>query len=604
MLESVRSLLSGKTLFILVTLLAIPFVFFGSTSFGTVFTTYGSVNGESVTQRDVDFASSSIMQRYRNIFGEEFSIEDIGEEQFRESVKQEIINQKIMLSATKSSGLYASENQAKREIVKIENFQVDGKFDEGIFQSAIRANGFTPEDYINLVRDSISIDFYVQAVTNSTISLDSNIKDFILAYEKTRDLDFIHIDFESIKLNQEVNDDEIKDFYTANPLFFIDQERRSIKYVSLKLEDFKENIQLDEKDIKLAYEEYLSEQASNVQRRASHIMIDVQNYDNKDAAFAIIDAINLQLLNQEISFEEAVAIYSQDDATLEAAGDLGYSAGFAFPDEFETTLSQLSINDISGVIDLGDSLHILKLTELVEPEIKSFDESADELSQQYIMEESSQKLQSAVAEYEQRILSGESFDSIFKNSSIESYERIVPSDLPDNLASEVFKNNTLTNSISFVEFDNQAIFYEVTDIIEPEVLPFDAVTNLARDELLNTKARQAIEVLNNKILGIGLSQDIDGFETFKQVSRNSSLLPREVSRKLFSMQLNTQDKINLTNGDLYWIRPTAEYLPDDDAFEDKGDSYKVIVNQIEEQRMNNYIDSLLRADLRVNLQNL
>ena len=45
MLESLRSFLSGKTLLIFVTIMAIPFVFFGSTAVGTIFTTYGKVNG-------------------------------------------------------------------------------------------------------------------------------------------------------------------------------------------------------------------------------------------------------------------------------------------------------------------------------------------------------------------------------------------------------------------------------------------------------------------------------------------------------------------------------------------------------------------------------
>ena len=119
MLESVRSLLSGKTLFILVTFLAIPFVFFGSTSFGTVFTSFGTVNGEPVTQTDVNLASSNITQRYQSIFGEDFSIDTIGEEQYSESLRQEIVNQKILLSAARNAGLFVSDQQAKLSLIHI-----------------------------------------------------------------------------------------------------------------------------------------------------------------------------------------------------------------------------------------------------------------------------------------------------------------------------------------------------------------------------------------------------------------------------------------------------------------------------------------------------
>ena len=48
-MDALRSFLSGRRLAIIGILLAIPFVFFGSSSFGTVFTNYGKVNGLTVS---------------------------------------------------------------------------------------------------------------------------------------------------------------------------------------------------------------------------------------------------------------------------------------------------------------------------------------------------------------------------------------------------------------------------------------------------------------------------------------------------------------------------------------------------------------------------
>ena len=52
MLESLRNFLSGKRVIVIAILLAIPFVFFGSTSFGTSFNSVGTVNGEPVLERE------------------------------------------------------------------------------------------------------------------------------------------------------------------------------------------------------------------------------------------------------------------------------------------------------------------------------------------------------------------------------------------------------------------------------------------------------------------------------------------------------------------------------------------------------------------------
>ena len=609
MLESVRSFLSGKTLFVLVTLLAIPFVFFGSTSFGTIFTSYGTVNGEAVTQTDVNLAASNITQRYQSIFGEDFSIDMIGEEQYSESLRQEIINQKILLSAAKKAGLAASDKQAKKEIIKIENFQSEnGQFDEALFQSIIRANGFTPDDYINLVQQTVSMDFFIQGLANSAYATEQDVKKFLTAFEKTRDLDFVLLEFDSIKNAQEVSDDEVKSFFEANPLLFLDDERRSLQYITLNAQAFAEGIQADDALIKTAYDEYLAEQETNVQRRASHIMLDVINYDSKEDALNKLLSIKSQLDEGSLDFADAVTQFSEDDATVDSSGDLGYSAGFAFPDEFETALGGMSLNATSNIIDLEDTLHILKLTELIEPEIKSFEESANELKAEFIASESSSRLQSAISEYEERILAGESFTSIFDGDTFTTLELLSSAELSNtvsaSLANEVFNSNSSRNTVSFVEGDVEVTFFTVTEIVEPQLLSFEAAASSAKDELLNSKAQSEIASISSKILVNGLDESMADFQSYKAVSRYSSLLPREVLNTLFQADLQELKQASLANGDVYWFKPTNETFPDEALMNEKKASYQLIVNQIQQQRYNVYLDSLLRDGLRVNLKNL
>jgi peptidyl-prolyl cis-trans isomerase D len=608
MLESVRSFLSGKTLFILVTLLAIPFVFFGSTSFGTVFTSYGTVNGETVTQTDINLASSNVTQRYQAIFGEDFSIETIGEEQFSESLRQEIINQKILLSAAKASDLRVGEKQAKKEIIKIENFQSDGTFDEALFQSVIRANGFTPDDYINLVQQTISMDFLIQGIANITSASESDITSFITAFEKTRDLEFVSIDFNEIAQSIEVSDDEVQEFYNSNPLLFLDEERRTLQYLILSSDVYADNIQVDEALIQTAYDEYLAEQESNLQRRASHIMLDVANYPSKEEAINKISEIKSKLDSGSLTFVDAVAEFSEDDATVASGGDLGFSAGFAFPEEFESALKGMSLNAISNLIDLEDTLHILKLTELIEPEIKSFAESAKELRAEFIASEATAKLQDAVSAYEERILSGESFASIFAEENFLSLNNLSAQEVAQatsaSLASEVFSQSNAIDTVSFIEGDEEVIFFTILNIVEPQLLTFEAAKSSAKDELMKSKAQIVIAATNAEIQENGIDSSLEEFQTFKAVSRYSSLLPREVTNALFQTNLLELTKVELANSDVYWFKGTNETLPSDEVINEKKESYQLIVNQIQQQRFNVYLDSLLRDDLSVNLKNL
>ena len=67
MLDGVRNnLLSGWPLVIIISICALPFVFLGTGSLGTVFgQNYVSVNGEIVEEIDIQVAQNRVIQNYK-----------------------------------------------------------------------------------------------------------------------------------------------------------------------------------------------------------------------------------------------------------------------------------------------------------------------------------------------------------------------------------------------------------------------------------------------------------------------------------------------------------------------------------------------------------
>ena len=80
-MESLRNFLTGPRLIFVVLVCAVPFVFLGTGSLQTAFTgSFGSINGEDVTENDIQIAANSAVSRFKSIYGDEFDFDSLDEE--------------------------------------------------------------------------------------------------------------------------------------------------------------------------------------------------------------------------------------------------------------------------------------------------------------------------------------------------------------------------------------------------------------------------------------------------------------------------------------------------------------------------------------------
>ena len=162
-MDALRSFLSGRRLAIIGVLLAIPFVFFGSSTFGTVFTNYGKVNGLIVSALDVSVAVNTVTSRLQQIYGDDFTTDTLEEGLLNSLVRTEIISQKALLYQVLKMNTVVSEDDAKRLIMQNPTFQTDGRFNQEIFEATIRANGILPNEYVENVQNSTLVNDFLLA---------------------------------------------------------------------------------------------------------------------------------------------------------------------------------------------------------------------------------------------------------------------------------------------------------------------------------------------------------------------------------------------------------------------------------------------------------
>ncbi len=287
-MDALRNFLTGPRLFIIIAVCTIPFVFLGTGSLSTVFGgSIGTINGEKVTEIDLQTATNFAVQKYKSIYGEDFEFADLSSEIQIQAIKDELILQKVLLSNAKNLGFVNefANLQTKKNIISNPQFSLNGVFDENIYENQVRANGHTKESYIELMTDLVASDIFRRALSSSGFSTPAEIKELTYLLEQSANIEFIKIDSNALKNSIVNTPEEVSEYYDNNKIKFFSNEKRSFKFIILNPELYRNEVIVPDGFVESAYNEYLSTSTERTQIRFSHIMVEKLNYDSPEDAF-------------------------------------------------------------------------------------------------------------------------------------------------------------------------------------------------------------------------------------------------------------------------------------------------------------------------------
>ena len=614
-MDALRSFLSGRRLAIMGVLLAIPFVFFGSSSFGTVFTNYGKVNGLTVSALDVNIAINSVTLRLQQIYGEEFNVDTLEDGLLNNLVKSEITSQKALLYQAQQMNLLSSEEDAKRFIMSEPSFQTDGIFNQDIFEATIRANGILPNEYIENVQNSSLVNDFLLALSDSSFQIKSELKKQIRLIEQERNVDFFKIDFNKLKNNINPTLEDAVIYYEDNKLLFMDDEKRSFNLFTVSQDQFRELVEIPDGFVEAEYDDYLDRINASAERRISHIMVDLLNYDSRDDAFSALKSVERRI-GVDLTFEEAVSEFSEDLISADFGGDLGFSSGDSFPTEFEEALNSMSIDETSEIIELNESFHIIKFTEINKETPKTKEVMQDQFIDELIEAESYALMLDSRDEIEDLLLDGLSLEAIASaiNQEFIVTDAVGYSDF--NLFNDsstkdfLFSLDYASDFAEVLELDDEVMVASVYDVIEPLVLSFDDVADEVFDRIKDDQANLEIIELENRLI---LAMDDESYvldnnivlqDSFISVKRGSTLFPPDVLNEIFSSQLSLANSKKTFNSDIYIFTVREIIEPSEDFIESVMQEYEDFSSSTSLVKLNLILEKEINKEIRDNIKNL
>ena len=512
-----------------------------------------SVNGKGIHIGEYNLEANRIASSLNE--SQDFTEEDI--ESF---TRESIIFKEMFSQQAENIGLKISEENINDLIRSDLSLYSEEKFDADLFRGLLTRLGMTVDDYRELIQSkylaSRLLDFYDNTAFIST----NEAKNFIANSKQKRDLRFRKISLEELATLQEISNEEIENYYDNYPSEFKSLKKINLRSLFFSKDNFKENFQITSDEIEDEKIALKSSQNLNGQIRVSHIQLSYEDNQAKEEKRLIADEIISRIAKGEETFEELVTLYSDDIGTNKIGGDLGFTDGTLFPEEFEQELASLNPQEVSQLIELDNSFHILKVTQK-----NIFDLSDEQVAERIISFKSEEELQNILNEID------ENLDNTTLSEISESYDFYIE----DNKNLSITDLITEYEDLEFIDdFDRNNIFldelygpYDFNGgylLIEPyEFFPSNlkSLSDVKNEieETLKLASAQILmpEKINEDISNLQNEVNLERFVSYSDVERDTSLFPQEVTNSIFSIsQLEGDNSIISTVhlGDAYIIQ--------------------------------------------------
>ena len=303
------------------------FAFWGvSTGMFTRIKPVATVNGHQILTKDVDQQAQQLRRRLEQIYGPDAAAA-MARYNVREQALDQLIDQQLVLDEANRLGLRISDAALEHMIEAQTAFQVDGRFDLAIYQTALRSENMRPADFESDLRLEMLQQLMQRMVTQTVEVSDAEMHQIYDQRNLKFAMSYVEIPYKDLESKVNPTDKQIADYFEAHREEFREPERISFDFVRYDPDKLAGKVNPSEKEIQNYYNRQRDAALTHPEQvRARHILIAVPA-DATPAQKAAAKAKAEELLKQIKAggdFAKLAKQFSDDPGTRNGGGDLGY----------------------------------------------------------------------------------------------------------------------------------------------------------------------------------------------------------------------------------------------------------------------------------------
>ena len=329
------------------------------------------IGDQEITREEWDRAHQQQVQRMQQQMPG-IDVKVLDSDGARYGTLENLVRDRVLTAAAQQFHLFASDQRLvdalNRDTTIASLRKADGTLDTEAYRQLLSAQGMTPESFEAGIRSDLSRQQVVAGIQSTAIMPASVANMALEAFYQRRELSFKPFLAKDFASQVSPSDADIEAFYKDNANLFQAPEQVNIEYVVLDGAKLADTVKLDENEVKAYFQQNMDRMAK---RRASHILLTVPAGASESDKAAVRE--KAQKLLEEVrknpeSFADVAKANSQDPGSAAQGGDLGFFQRNAMVKPFEDAAFALKKGEISDVVETEFGFHIIRLTDLQEPD--------------------------------------------------------------------------------------------------------------------------------------------------------------------------------------------------------------------------------------------
>ena len=570
MLQRIRDSFGPWILGLILGLIAVTFVFWGVDNTLTQTTFAAKVNGENIPLEQFDLALQAQQRQYQQLYRTELT-DDLRRE-LRGGVLERLVQEEALKQRVEEAGYRVSDERLTEFIRSVAAFQIDGQFSMDQYQALLANQGIMPASFEEDQREQLAMLELQTAIAESTFLTPAEFRRYIELYNQQREIGYALFEVETFVDEVEIDEAAIIAHYEANKETYRTAETVDLEYIELTQTDIASTIDVSDEALRTYYEEERERFEAPEERRARHILLEID--DDTEAVRAEAQRV-LERVQGGEDFAAVAGELSDDVGTAAQGGDLGWIGRGMLTGPFEDALFEMSVGDVRGPVQSQFGFHVIRLDEERGGEVQTFEEVRDELVAEFQTRRATDLFYERANEIAD--LAFDAYDELASVAMATGLPLKTANAFPRSGNPLLFPNSAPVVQAAFAEeivdsgrnsslvelSDEHVLVLRVTDHHPSTVQPLDEVREQIEQELTRNRAQELAESAATAFLSeLAAGGDPQALVEAHRgtwhppasVERTSADVPTEVLAAAFGLPKPAagevvRENVNLANGD-------------------------------------------------------